>query len=407
MHGPTHLQCPVCGHVFMAATSSQEGVQTCAHCAFIGPSPHFAIVAPSLGAAPIRFQKRAARGRPEDPTPTQAPLQPPPPEAARPLPAHLTQSGAQQRLHPPSHFSSPPYAEDELIAPTQHRPVLRWVFTGLTIIAIVAVVSLLAWEKIQLKIRLKAAEAAAALAKTSPVAQSTATAARTLPSQLESNLLTQDALPDAIRLTDILFTASTLEDRLQAIEDPEEHRQQVSQLFDSAETRPKLISVVPISRPPLSFLDQKRIAMFRIITSKNPGGALVWVMRSSDGRAVIHWPLFYDTHEKVMSHFLQNVTDRPGWFYVGLKRTHSFDLPEPQRTEHEVFDVDGSTDGTCRAHVFLPKKTPLARALAERIQWNEFYYGRVLLGWVDIGGTMRPAFLDCEGIKASNVTDPK
>ena len=391
----------------MAAYSSQEGAQTCAHCAFIGPGSHFAVVTPNLGAAPIRFQKRSARLRSEDAAPAPELHQQPNPEAARPLPAHLTQSGSHQRLQPASHFASPPYIEDELIAPSKKLPVLRWIFTGLTLIAIVGVVSLLAWEKLQLRAQLKAAESARTAATAAAVANSAASATRTLPSRIENNLITQDALPDAVRLTEILFKSSALEERLRAIEDPETHRKQVSDFFDSAEPRPQLISVVPISRPPLSLIDQKRIPMFRIVTSRNQGGALVWVKRSPDGQSAIHWPLFHDTHEKVMSHFLQNVTDRPGWFYVGLKRTHSFDLPEPQRSEHEVFDVDGSTDGTCRTNVFVPKKTPLARAIAARIQWNEFYYGRVLLGWVDIGGKMRPAFLDCEGIQTTNNTDPR
>ncbi|MEQ1933214.1 MAG: hypothetical protein ABL962_04970, partial [Fimbriimonadaceae bacterium] len=97
----------------------------------------------------------------------------------------------------------------------------------------------------------------------------------------------------------------------------------------------------------------------------------------------------------------------PKWFHVGLRRFHSFDLPKNVSGEFDAIDIDGSTDDSGHIVTYVAKESPLGRHFARTVEWNKFYFGRVLVSWMDIAGKVRPALLDCEGSALPEKTDAK
>ena len=381
----------------MTSQARTEAAQSCAHCAFVAPGLHFQVITPAAVAAPIAFQKRVARFRPEEPAARSDPEEDPPESPPAPIQrSHIRQTGIQQRIQPHTPQSAPFPIVDEVIAPQKKSPYFRWFVTLILFIAVCGVTGMLVWEKIQQRIEIERQNTAVKAAGQSMAVRTPAPLNAAATSRLEGSIITHEASSDAERLVKVLFSESNLEERLTAIENPQRYRPEVETFFDRATDRPQLISVTPISNPPISIREQSRIPMFKVVTRQNRSGALAWILRGEKGEPLIHWPLFRETHERALRKFLLEKPETPAWFFVGLRRTHPFDLPEDQRSEHEAFDIDGSTDGSGRTTVFINKKTPLCRTLNGKIQWSEFYYGQVLVSWMDVGGEKRFAMLDCE-----------
>lgn len=288
---------------------------------------------------------------------------------------------------------------ETVITPQKTSRLGFWCTMSAVIIAVCCVTGLLAREKIRERIRLlragQSARNADTAARAGPVLMA---GGRPDPmEELNHRLITDAAMSDAERLTQTLFKSPTLEDRLRAIAAADKHRTAVSALFDENPAPPRLLALTPITNPPLSLANGQRLPMFRVVTTTCAAGALLQMTDSDDGARFIYWPLFYETHEGLLARYIASRSREPKWFSVGLRRCHSFELPETARADFDAIDIDGSTDGTGRVITFVAKESPLGRHFASHVNWETFYFGRVLLSWMDIAGEIRPALLDCEG----------
>ena len=124
----------------MTSQARTEAAQSCAHCAFVAPGLHFQVITPAAVAAPIAFQKRVARFRPEEPAARSDPEEDPPESPPAPIQrSHIRQTGIQQRIQPHTPQSAPFPIVDEVIAPQKKSPYFRWFVTLILFIAVCGV----------------------------------------------------------------------------------------------------------------------------------------------------------------------------------------------------------------------------------------------------------------------------
>ena len=407
MIGPTHLQCPVCAHAFMSVQSRPDGNETCPHCAFVGPRTHYRALTQPLGAQPVRFQKRVPR--PHEPLPEQSAAAVPPeaPHQPQVQVMHMSHPTHQPRMTPAAWpgMGAPPQGsqpeQGSAIEPQKKSTRLFWVTATLLFIAVCIFTGMLVKEKINQRARNLHATKNTAPAPTS--GHFSIPAARVNPmEELNQRVLTGAAMSEADRLIKVLFNSPTTADRLKAIANPEEHQAEVAAMFEGGTTKPALVALTPITNPPLSLLTRQRLPMFKVVTTVNRSGALISTLADASGATVISWPLFRETHDGLLAGHIETKNQAPKWFHVGLRRFHSFDLPKNISADFDAIDIDGSTDGTGHIVTYVAKESPLGRHFAKSIEWNKFYFGRVLVSWMDIGGEMRPVLLDCEGSTLPN-----
>ena len=300
-------------------------------------------------------------------------------------------------LNPETH-TEPSAAEP--IAPKKKNTLGFWIALSLLLLAALGFTGMLGWEKINRRIQQLGAERAA---KAAVVSKPGAPAARPDPQaeQLQVKITIASLQAEAESLLAMLFGSQSLDERLRAVADPEQHRAEIAALFEGRADPLQMIACVPISNPPLVLGERGRIPTFKVVTSGNRSGALLWLVPAGNGAHRIHWPLFHETHERLLAKFIAERTDEPRWFHVGLCRRHSFDLPEAERGNYNAVDIDGSTDGSGRVLAYIAKQTPLDRHLEPRMGWGQFYFSRVLLGWLDIAGQRRLALLECAGAQAA------
>ena len=414
LSGPSHLQCPACGHVFMSAQSRPDASETCPHCASVGPLAHFRVIAQSHAAEPVRFQKRMPRA------PEPALVQTPPPSPVAALEAHVPHMSHPTHLPRMTPAQWPglgaesagqgnPQISESIIEPQKKSSVLYWTTVTLVFIAVCTVIGLLAWEKINHRLQqLRADKIAKASAPAVSAGRLPVPALRVDPmEELNQRVLTGAAMADADRLIKVLFNSATSADRLKAIARPREFQSEVAAMFDESPAKPALVALTPITNPTLSLLTHERLPMFKVVTTLNKSGALIRTTSGDSGEAVIDWPLFRETHDGLLARHIEGKSQEPRWFHVGLRRSHSFELPKDISGEFDAIDIDGSTDGSGRVVTYVARESPLGRHLTRNIEWNKFYFGRVLVSWMDIAGEMRPALLDCEGSALPEKDDTK
>lgn len=289
-----------------------------------------------------------------------------------------------------------PPEEQAAITPRKKSRAGFWVVLTLASVATIGVTALLAREKIRQRIRsLASAQATQSAPKPHNLPPPATRVA--LIDQLNQRVITSNAMTDAEALVKTLFNGATTEERLKAIADHEQHAAEVTAMFDGGSPRPSLVMLTPITNPPLSLVTHERMPMFRVVTTTNKAGALLSLTTNSEGRRLISWPLFHETHDRLLTRYVEAKERDPKWFHVGLRRYHSFELPEPSRSEFDAIDIDGSTDGSGHIVTFVAKESPLGRQFAKTLEWETFYFGRVLVSWMEIAGELRPALLDYEG----------
>lgn len=214
--------------------------------------------------------------------------------------------------------------------------------------------------------------------------------------EMQNKLQVAAAAQDVEPLLHTLLTSSSIDDRLKAVADGENHRHEVNTFFPSAGEPPVLLAVRAISNPPRHLSTGELLPVFRVSTTRNRSGSLVWIVTNADGKPAIHWPLFFETHEGALASFIEAKSAAPRWFYVGLRRAHSFDLPESERANYHAVDIDGSTDGSAHIVAYVARESPIGRLIDRRLEWGKFYLGRLLLSWMDIAGEERLVILDSE-----------
>lgn len=285
-----------------------------------------------------------------------------------------------------------------VIAPQKKSRVGFWLAAASLVIAAVAITALLAREKILQRIKdLRDAKTTNA-APTGGARPMPAVATRVDPMEIvNQRVLTGTAMTEAEKLVRQLFDGATTADRLKAIARPDEFQAEVSAMFEDAGARPKLVMLTPITNPPLSLVTAERLPMFKVVTSANKSGALVATTVGENGARLLSWPVFHETHNGLLARYIEAKDKNPKWFHVGLRLFHSFELPEPARSEFHAIDIDGSTDGSGHIVTYVAKESPLGRRFSEILEWDKFYFGRVLVSWMEIAGEIRPALLDYEG----------
>ena len=420
LSGPVNLQCPACGHVFMSTLSRPDGSETCPRCALVSSRTQYKSFTQTLGAEPVRFQKRVQKAHePEQAAPAAQAWQQPPPAAIAQQPpapqhrqpAYFTQPQAYPAppVHLPASWPGSGGAsqqggmdQEPAFEPKKKSSIGFWLTVSALSFAVCGFTGLLAWEKIKQRIKyLQAAKVAKADAPATSPGRFALPSVKVDPlEELNQRVLTGSAMAEVDRLIKVLFNSASTEDRLKAVSDPYTHRAEVAAMFEDDPDKPALVALTPISNPPLSLATRQRMPMFKVVTSKNRTGALAATTAGDSGETVLQWELFRETHDGDLARYIETKNQQPRWFYVGLRRVHSFDLPESASGEFDAIDIDGSTDGSGHIVTYVAKESPLGRHFARNVEWNKFYFGRVLVSWMDIAGENRPALLDCEGAPA-------
>jgi hypothetical protein len=195
-----------------------------------------------------------------------------------------------------------------------------------------------------------------------------------------------------------LFESPSLDEKAACVF-PLHDREMISTFFESpSEGRaPGLIAMRELPQQPVLLPSRDSVTMFSVMTTRNNHGALLRLTEAPDGQARIFWPLFQETHDRVLTDHIERRVEEPCWFHVGFRKVHAFQLPESERAAYSAIDVDGSTDGSSHIVTYVPVNSPVGRYLSSEMDWGKLYLGRLLLNWMDIGGQRHLTILDCEG----------
>lgn len=199
------------------------------------------------------------------------------------------------------------------------------------------------------------------------------------------------------RLLKLLLESATLQKRVSAVAQADEHQVDLQEFFGRGS--PKLKALKPSEVMPRTLPGQEEVPLFQVMTDKNPkAGALMRLVPQEDGGFLLDWPLFAETHERRLSRFLEKKSDQPGWYHVVLRRSHALELSEAVRSGHLVLSLQSSADGSVQCLSLVPSETPLARFLERETEWGSLYVARLLLQHRSLAsGEAAVVILDCEG----------
>jgi hypothetical protein len=230
-----------------------------------------------------------------------------------------------------------------------------------------------------------------------PAAKAAPTHASKTESFVASRIARANAAASLESLLQKLFNAATTDERLACVSPERDAREQIEALFTPAGARLELLSMKELPMRPMLLPEQERTPVFAVTTSASPSGGLARLTTTPEGKEVILWPLFHETHQRVLTRFIEARSREPGWFHVGFRRVHGFDLPEEDKNAYHAIDVDGSTDGSGHIVTYVSKTTPVGRFLDAEMEWGTLYLGQLLLGWLKTGGFEHITILDCRG----------
>lgn len=196
-----------------------------------------------------------------------------------------------------------------------------------------------------------------------------------------------------------MAAAKTTDERLQFIDQPENHRADVERFFAGNGGKMEIVRFEPsvgsiIVLP--SVIEEK---LFKMITKKCPDGAIVRTLLK-DNKAVLHWPLFEQSHDYLFDHFQKEGggPDTPSvWFTVVCRLTESFDLTGPTKNNWLCLEAQGSLAAGGTGHVYVAKDTPAGRLLVNKMEWGKVYLTDLLVGRMEIDGIKALVVLDCAG----------
>jgi hypothetical protein len=200
-----------------------------------------------------------------------------------------------------------------------------------------------------------------------------------------------------------LFEADSPEARAACVDAPELHTDSIESFFaaTNGQSRPGFTHLQQFSAVPLTLPEKEPSVLFQVKTDANPRGALLSPVRDPQGEWKISWPLFQETHERVLESYLQSPDDQPRWFHVGLRPSHGFDIPAELRDTHFTYDLQGSADTATRVLALVKKNSPLGRYLRREVEWGEIYLARVLIRWSQFAPDAEGLeMVDCEGMNS-------
>lgn len=109
------------------------------------------------------------------------------------------------------------------------------------------------------------------------------------------------------------------------------------------------------------------------------------MLQEEGGSYKVDWLAFVEFRDDLLFEFLSDFQEMPARFHVGIRRTHYFEDDVPNLSEKDCFEIQPPLP-TYVGYVFVPKNTPLARDLANRLSWETLTaYVIVELRWKRLG----------------------
>lgn len=109
------------------------------------------------------------------------------------------------------------------------------------------------------------------------------------------------------------------------------------------------------------------------------------MLQKEGGSFKVDWLAFVEFRDNLLFQFLSGYQDMPARFHVGIRRTHYFDDDVPDLDAKDCFEIQPPFPSYV-GYVFVPKGTPLAADLSNRISWETVAsYVIVELRWKRLG----------------------
>jgi hypothetical protein len=195
---------------------------------------------------------------------------------------------------------------------------------------------------------------------------------------------------DMVRKID---TAKKAEDWLPFVAQPEKHRGEVEQFFEKCGGRLGAINLRPSGGKIKVLPSGAEERLFSLSTSRCPAGVILQV-QERDGRAVMNWPLFVQSHDHLFDAFAKGKdASAPQWFHLLCQLAHDFELPPASRERWLCLQAQGSVGGAT-ANVYINKDSPAGRSFGANLAWTQVYLVELLLRRMDVDGRMVNVVLD-------------
>ncbi len=423
--GAVTLRCPSCGGVFL--TLQQSGVlEICPHCAVSAPRESFRPTSAEMGGQtrtelptkrvaispvlPDVFfpQTTIKSGRHMDdltPAPEPVPLPDATPEgAATPVAPSISEESSparEARPLPQTNGAVRPFGIDPPLnsasAPSRKR--------GLGVISFL-LLSCLAGAGIWLATK---KQEAIVVPRTEP-APTVIEAPKPAP-PIKTEIKPKDevvlrARADDVHLANLAETmirgldvAKSMDDRLQYIDEPENHRDDVERFFASTGGKLDMVRIEPSVGTVIVLPSGEEEKLFKLTTKKCPDGAVIRLIVKND-KALLHWPLFEQSHDYQFDHFQKEngANDAPSvWFTVLCRLTQSFELKGQTKDNWLCLEAQGSLAPGGTGQVCVAKDTPAGRLLMGKMAWGKVYLTDLLIGKMEVDGQKVHVVLDCAG----------
>lgn len=419
------LICPACGQAFLTMHHSMDSMTQCPHCAHSALISNFGMQSQVAAVAQVRRRVAHSPPMPEPqvypPQPQAYPYQqavPPqfPPSSQpqsywqpAPAPAHppqIVRHSLQhsQALMPVGEPPTPP-AFTTSAGHHAHSPRHgRAVFFFLGLIALCGVSFWLWWDNTHTVPPVGTAATAQPQAVTRPVQEVRKAEVYIPPAPSRPPIVMPDTAAfsaDAKLLVTNLFAATTPEARAACFHEAASHSGEIEALFGpAAAEKIELRQFAQIPGVPFTLPAGQPDVLFKLITNRCPGGALLRLESGPDGKRRIFWPLLMETHEARLATFLKQDKADPAWFYVAMRPSHGLDLPADQRSKYRTFDTQISAANDSHFVACVERDTPLGRFLERESEWGKVYLARLLMQKLDIqAGSPCMLIVDCEGAK--------
>lgn len=199
-----------------------------------------------------------------------------------------------------------------------------------------------------------------------------------------------------------LDTATTIEQRLKWIADPEKHRDSMERLLTTRGGRLNTGEVQPMPAVVRELPGGKEVQLFRVSAPSLRNGALVHLMER-DGAKVLDWALFAQTYDYTFDRYVATnraVAGQAEWFTVLCSVA-----PKPPGTSagketHLKLSLTGSLSETGVADAWVARNSPAGRYLEKELASGKTYLLEVQLGTDQ--GSRRLMVLDCGPTRSTN-----
>lgn len=421
------VQCPACGQAFLCQQQNAAGMVSCPHCAHQALRGSF-ITHGHAGAVGTERRRvvPAAHHPAEEAAPPAAAAYPPEVmawmsqqaalQAAPPILLAQAAAPVKTAMHTTMHWQTRPDLDStepgaspapdpggEFVPQHLQRSPWPW------LAALVIIVALLGggvwvWMENQ-KGQQAAAARPSAPAGAFPLIEAPKKVPTTLPEIAEEKLRTHPPdvsaiSADARRLVDEFFNqATTPEQRAACVSGGAAHSAQIESLLGPQNpAAPKLAVLAPVRGIAVRIPDIHFEVLFRVSTSANKDGALLRLIDDPDGKRRIDWPLFYESHQKLVRVALREKPQEPRWTMALLLPRHAFQIPLAERERHLTYQMYISADGQDSLTCCVRKDSQLGRYMLRSTTWNQAYMARVLVRRASFDTTGDIVeMIDCEG----------